>query len=94
VRALAAREADRLAEAEGRPEYERRDLLDDLLARLTVLVDGLAGAEYQPLRDLVAHLGGGDDLANRWTRARQVLSDFATTPGAPPAAGRPPFWKR
>ncbi|MCA2213993.1 VIT domain-containing protein [Jidongwangia harbinensis] len=93
VRALAGVEARRLAEAEDRPAYERRDLLDDLLARLAVLVGGLADAAYEPLRALVAYLGGDDDLAARWSRAREVLTAFAD--GTGPATGdRRAFWKR
>jgi Ca-activated chloride channel family protein len=95
VRALAGVEARRLGEAEDRPAYERRDLLDDLLTRLTVLVDGLAGAEYEPLRALVAYLGGDDDLAARWGRAREVLTAFAADTGTDPGTGgRRAFWKR
>jgi Ca-activated chloride channel family protein len=65
VRALAGREAERLAAAEGRPLYERREMLDDLVARLTVLVEGLTGAEYEPLRELVAYLAGDDEPVER-----------------------------
>ena len=40
VREIAATEVQRLREAARRPAYERRDLLDDLASRLTVLLSG------------------------------------------------------
>jgi Ca-activated chloride channel family protein len=101
VRALAGREAERLASAGNLLRYERREMLDDLVARLKVLVEGLSGPEYEPLRELVAYLGGGGDLAERWARAREVLADFAAGSGRSGGGSggsdrgrRGAFWKR
>jgi Ca-activated chloride channel family protein len=93
IRTLAAVEARRLAEAENRLGYERREFLDDLVARLKVLLEGLTGPEYDPLRELLAYLAGGGDLAARWTRAREVLAAFGGDAGRD-SGGRTAFWKR
>jgi Ca-activated chloride channel family protein len=93
IRLLAAVEARRLAEAETLLGYERREFLDDLVARLKVLLEGLTGAEYDQLRELLAYLGGGGDLAARWARAREVLAAFGGDAGGEPG-GRTAFWKR
>jgi len=84
---LLAVEARRLAEAEDRPAYERRDLLADLASRLRVLLEGQSDPAYEPLRALVGTLTGDGDLEEKWKAARAALEGFA--PGE-----RKPFWKR
>ena len=86
---LLAVEARRLAEAETRPAYERRDLLADLASRLRVLLEGQTDPAYEPLRVLVGTLTGSADLEEKWKAARSALDAFAK-----PAPERKPFWKR
>lgn len=96
VRALTTIEAGRLSDAADLPAYERRDLLEDLSSRLTVLLTPLSGGdEYTPLRDLVALLDGDATLDEKWSTALRVLTDFgsASTQPQPQSAGKP-FWKR
>ncbi|GID64948.1 hypothetical protein Acy02nite_28290 [Actinoplanes cyaneus] len=92
VRALATVEAGRLRDAADRPGYERRDLLEDLASRLTVLLTPLTGAEFAPLHDLAALLGGDAPLDEKWSTALRVLTDFGA--GAQPKPARKAFWKR
>ncbi|BCY07853.1 VIT domain-containing protein [Actinoplanes sp. L3-i22] len=92
VRALATVEAERLREAAGRPDYERRDLLEDLASRLTVLLTPLTGDEVEPLHGLVTLLGGDAPLDEKWSAALQVLTAFGTATS--PKAETKPFWKR
>ncbi|UWZ49997.1 VWA domain-containing protein [Dactylosporangium matsuzakiense] len=86
---LAAQEAARLREAEGRPEYERRELLEDLASRLAAL-------NLPDLRTLTAALTR-ESLATRpftelWELALTELDRVAgATPSQPP---RKAFWKR
>jgi Ca-activated chloride channel homolog len=107
VRALAAIEAHRLEAAEQRPEYERRELLEDLSSRLIVLIGALSDPAVTPLRDLIAVLDGAAALAEKWATARTVLTAFGLAESSPPdpAAGDPAvgdpatpsrkaFWKR
>ncbi|MEV6349170.1 VIT domain-containing protein [Actinoplanes sp. NPDC051851] len=94
VRALVAVEADRLREATGRPAYERRDLLDDLSSRLTVLLTPLQEADFTPLRELVDLLGGDGTLEEKWEAALNVLTMFGEDPAASSDQTRKPFWKR
>lgn len=81
-------EARRLAEAQDRPAYERRDLLDDLASRLAVLLDGQSDAAYEPVRALVTTLNGDATVDEKWAAAREVLSAFGGKPE------HKPFWKR
>jgi Ca-activated chloride channel family protein len=87
IRDLLALEARRLAEAEDRPAYERRDLLADLASRLRVLLAGQTDPAYEPLRALVGTLAGDGDVEAKWRAARQALDRFGK-------AARKPFWKR
>jgi Ca-activated chloride channel family protein len=91
VRALATVEAGRLRDATDWAGYERRDLLDDLASRLTVLLTPLTGDEFGPLRDLVTLLTGDASLDEKWSTALRVLTEFGSAPDKPAAK---PFWKR
>ena len=84
---LLALEAQRLAEAEDRPAYERRDLLADLASRLGVLLAGQSDPAYEPLRGLVATLTADGDVETKWTAARDALAGFAKP------TRKKPFWK-
>ncbi|WP_436519999.1 VIT domain-containing protein [Actinoplanes sp. HUAS TT8] len=95
VRALATVEAGRLRDAADRPDYERRDLLEDLASRLTVLLTPLTGDEFAALHDLVTLLAGEAALDEKWAAALQVLTDFgAATTTTPPKPASRAFWKR
>ncbi|MCY1144570.1 VIT domain-containing protein [Actinoplanes sp. Pm04-4] len=99
VRALATTEVQRLRDASDRPEWERRELLDDLASRLDVLVGGQTAPEFAALQNLVAQLRSDAPVAERWTAALEVLLAFAGTaePSAAPepsAPERKAFWKR
>ncbi|MCU7728674.1 VIT domain-containing protein [Actinoplanes sp. KI2] len=85
VREIAAIEAMRLRDAAGLPGYERRDLLDDLTSRLTVLLGSLPGDEFAPLRKLIAKLGGDGSLDEKWAAALATLTAFGG--GAAAASG-------
>lgn len=84
---LAGREARRLRDLAGRPEYERREALEDLGSRLAVL------AVRGPLKDLADALRpeaiGGRPFEELWAHALAVLEAVA--------AGRDrgsSFWRR
>ena len=77
VRAVAATEVQRLRAAAGAAAYERRELLEDLASRLSVLVTGVTGSEFAPLRDLVTVLEGDGGLDEKWTAAVETLAAFA-----------------
>ena len=99
VREIATVEAGRLRDAAGLPGYERRDLLDDLTSRLTVLLGSLPGDEFAPLRDLIAELTGDGSLDEKWAAALATLTAFAggAAPTPAPASeqhSRKQFWKR
>ncbi|HET6479310.1 MAG TPA: VIT domain-containing protein [Actinoplanes sp.] len=105
MRTLAAVEAQRLRDAASLPDWERRDLLDDLTSRLDVLVGSLDDRDFTPLKDLIAKLRSDAPLNERWTTATDVLTTFAGTstppePSAdsstppPPTSDRKAFWKR
>jgi Ca-activated chloride channel family protein len=104
MRAIAATEAQRLRDAAALPAYERRDLLDDLSSRLTVLVGALADDAFTPLRDLVTVLNSDVSTDEKWASALEVLTAFAgkatpppTSPAAEASPARPDrktFWKR
>jgi Ca-activated chloride channel family protein len=99
MREIAAVEAGRLREAAGLAAYERRDLLDDLASRLTVLLGSTPGDEFAPLRDLITALTGDGTLDEKWAAALATLTAFgegAATPPGKTADGpsRKAFWKR
>ncbi|MER7007751.1 VIT domain-containing protein [Dactylosporangium sp. NPDC000555] len=87
VRELAAQEAARLREAEGRPEYERRELLEDLGSRLAAL--GLP-----QLRELAEALTpqavAARPFAELWQFVLEEL-DKAASAASKPSRGE--FWK-
>jgi len=91
VRDLAAQEAARLREAAGRPDYERRELLEDLGSRLAAL-----GVEA--LRELVEALQPDEiarhQLNDLWDHAIRVLESFAGRTTGPDPERRSAFWKR
>jgi Ca-activated chloride channel family protein len=89
LRELAAVEVARLHEAAGQPSLDRRDMLDDLVSRLTVLVEPVTDADLDPVRDLIALLRGDASLEDRWAAAIRVLEEFA----AGKAATKRSFWK-
>jgi Ca-activated chloride channel family protein len=89
LRELAAVEVARLREAEGLSALDRRDLLDDLASRLTVLLEPVTDAALDPVRDLVALLQGDGPLDDRWAAAIRVLEEFATGKPEPKRS----FWK-
>jgi Ca-activated chloride channel homolog len=91
MRQIVAVEVRRLHDASDRPGYERRDLLADLVSRLSVLLAGQTGGAYAPLHALLAYLSGDGDLDARWAEARRVLEEFG---GAHATARREGFWKR
>ena len=77
LRRLARLEADRLRAAQDRPEYERRELLADLVSRLEVLLAGVPGNPYPDLTALVERLKIDGPLDAKWAEALRTLSDFA-----------------
>ena len=110
LRELAATEALRLRDGRGRPDAERRDMLADLVSRLSALLGHLASVgvpadAVAPLAQLVQRLRSDDDLDTLWAEAVRVLEMFAGTttvlaagrepdPDAGGAARRRAFWKR
>ncbi|MFG1603343.1 VIT domain-containing protein [Actinoplanes sp. NPDC049265] len=78
-------ELERLRAAEGRPDHERAELLDDLASRLDVLAPGVS-----ELRDLVAVLRGDTGLPDKWAEALRVLAGL----GKDEPGERKAFWKR
>ncbi|GAA4936785.1 VIT domain-containing protein [Actinoplanes utahensis] len=91
LRELAAVEVARLHEAAQQPALDRRDLLDDMASRLSVLLEPVTDAELDPLRDLITSLRGDGDLETRWSTAIRVLEKFAT--GKPEKEKKRLFWK-
>jgi Ca-activated chloride channel family protein len=89
LRELAAVEVSRLHEAAGQPSLDRRDLLDDLVSRLAVLLEPFADTALDPVRELVALLRGDAPLEERWAAAIRVLEEFAAGKATPKRA----FWK-
>ncbi|MFG2044309.1 VIT domain-containing protein [Dactylosporangium sp. NPDC048998] len=88
ARDLAAQEAARLREAEGRPEYERRELLEDLGSRLAAL--GLP-----QLRALAEALTPQAIAARPFAELWQfVLEELDKAAGAASQPSRGAFWKR
>ncbi len=86
-----AREALRLREAAGRPDYERRELLEDLGTRLAAL-------EVDALRELAEALRP-EEIAKRnlddlWDHVLRKLDAFAGRSAQPDAPRRSAFWKR
>ncbi|RZU54587.1 Ca-activated chloride channel family protein [Krasilnikovia cinnamomea] len=94
LRDILAVEARRLRDAGELPAAERRDLLSDLASRLGVLLAGLSDPAVEPLRALVDRLNSGEDLADRWRAAREVLDAFLAGHGRPARGRRATFWKR
>nr|WP_221381348.1 VIT domain-containing protein [Actinoplanes polyasparticus] len=105
VRALAATEAQRLRDATAQPEWQQRELLDDLASRLHVLIGAQTDPAYTPLQELVTSLRSDAPATERWATALKVLTSFAgttdtassstETPGSPPSSpDRKSFWKR
>ncbi|GAA1818549.1 VWA domain-containing protein [Planosporangium flavigriseum] len=93
VREVTAVEARRLREAAGLPEYERRELLADLVSRLQALLGGSCEGEdaYASLRRLLAQLSAGGELEPLWAEAVRVLEEFAADR---PSDRRRDFWKK
>ncbi|GIE30809.1 hypothetical protein Ait01nite_038540 [Actinoplanes italicus] len=89
LRELVAVEVTRLREAEGLPALDRRDLLDDLASRLTVLLEPVSDTSLDPVRELVTLLHGDGPLDDRWAAAIRVLEEFATGKPVPKRS----FWK-
>ncbi|WP_238019279.1 VIT domain-containing protein [Dactylosporangium sp. AC04546] len=89
IREVAAQEAARLREAADAPEWERRELLEDLRTRLSAL--GLV--QLQPLVDALSPAAlATRPLAELWQLALDTLDKAAGNP--PPATPRGAFWKR
>ena len=97
-RAALAVEAGRLADAEGAPAYERREVLADLGTRLGVLLDDLdrqsPGAPVDRVRQLAQRCAddrpltlADDEFERLWADARTALGD----PGTDRSRS---FWKR
>ncbi|HWS32382.1 MAG TPA: VIT domain-containing protein [Actinoplanes sp.] len=89
LRELAAFEATRLRETAWQPALDRRDMLDDLVSRLSVLLEPVADAAADPVRELVKLLRGDGSLDEKWSTAIRVLEEFATGK----VAKKRPFWK-
>jgi Ca-activated chloride channel family protein len=89
ARTLATQEAARLREAEGRPEYERRELLEDLGSRLAAL-------SLPELRTLAEALTpqsiAARPFSELWQLALTELDRVAA--GGAPEPARKAFWKR
>jgi Ca-activated chloride channel family protein len=90
---ILAVEAGRLRDHDGRPAFERRDLLADLATRLRVLLTGVTGDEYAPLHALLALLAGDADLETKWREARRVFDTFTAAPSPAQPERRRSFWK-
>ncbi|WP_067500892.1 VIT domain-containing protein [Actinoplanes sp. TFC3] len=88
--ALVEVEAKRLHDADGRPAYERRDLLDDLASRLAALLEGRTDPEVAPLQALITYLTVDTGLASKWAEATKVLESFRPEG----SSGRKAFWRR
>ncbi|MCO8271302.1 VIT domain-containing protein [Actinoplanes sp. TRM 88003] len=105
VRALAATEAERLQATTTQPDWEKRELLDDLASRLDVLIGVQTDPAYAPLQELVTKLRSEAPTSEKWSAAITALTTFAgtTTPAATttaeppvpsPSPERKSFWKR
>jgi Ca-activated chloride channel family protein len=92
TRDLVAREAQRLRDAADRPDFERRELLEDLGSRLAALSIG----ELAPLVEALKP----DEIAKRnlddlWEHVLRTLDAYAGRSGGPePTTRRSAFWKR
>jgi Ca-activated chloride channel family protein len=90
LRELAAGEAKRLREAQHLPDFERRELLEDLGSRLAVLGIGVLRLLADRLTPAAI---AGQPLEELWTYVLQELDKVAgDQPG--PAGSRGAFWKR
>ncbi|WP_214405971.1 VIT domain-containing protein [Pseudonocardia lacus] len=91
---LARREAQRLRDLAERPEYERREALEDLGSRLAAV------AQDGPLRELAEALRPdamrGRGLEELWAHVLRVLDAVAGKPAETPAepSARTSFWRR
>jgi hypothetical protein len=87
-RALLAVEAGRLRDAAHLPPADRRDLLDDLVTRLAVLLETVPG-RFPQVRALVELLHGTASLEEKWAKALQVLTEDGgdTAPSSDDADG-------
>ena len=76
------------------PEYQRRDLLDDIASRLDALSrDPAAGPHAVRLRELVAVLRDTSvPLAKRWELALEALASILGDGGGG-ASKRRAFWR-
>ncbi|GAA0741753.1 hypothetical protein GCM10010199_67720 [Dactylosporangium roseum] len=90
LRELATQEAARLREAADRPDYERRELLEDLGSRLAAL--GLP--ELRQLTDALTPAGiAARPLDELWRFVLEALDEAAGDP-PPQAEPRRAFWRR
>ena len=92
LRELAAVEVARLREAAQQPALDRRDLLDDLASRLTVLLAPVTDPALDRVRELLGLLRDDTSLEERWAAALQILDEFALGT-AEKAEKKRPFWK-
>ena len=90
LRELAAGEARRLRDAADRPDYERRELLEDLGSRLAVLGIGVLRALAERLTPAAI---AARPLEELWREVLAALDAVAGDEPEPPAA-RAAFWKR
>ncbi|GAB3857586.1 serine/threonine-protein kinase [Dactylosporangium cerinum] len=90
LRELAASEARRLREAQDRPDFERRELLEDLGSRLAVLGIGVLRILAERLTPAAI---AARPLEELW---REVLTELDAVAGdrPEPPATRGAFWKR
>lgn len=90
LRELASGEARRLRDAAGLPDFERRELLEDLGSRLAVLGIGVLRALAERLTPAAI---AARPLEELW---REVLAELDAVAGGTPErpAGRGAFWKR
>ncbi|MGI5237519.1 VIT domain-containing protein [Dactylosporangium sp. CA-139066] len=88
VRELAAQEAARLRAAESRPEYERRELLEDLGSRLAAL--GVP-ALHELTEALTPRSMSARPFVELWQYVLEALDRAAATS---PKPSRVAFWKR
>ncbi|MGI5499658.1 VIT domain-containing protein [Lentzea sp. CA-135723] len=92
LRAVVAREVQRLETDAALPAWERRDLLADLASRIGTLFASRQGKEFQPVHDLIAAITAGGDTDELWARAVRVLREFTGSEKAEPERRRR-FWR-
>jgi Ca-activated chloride channel family protein len=91
LRELAAGEARRLRDAADRPDFERRELLEDLGSRLAVLGIGVLRALAERLTPTAI---AARPLQALWQEVVAELDGVAGAAPEPPPATRGAFWKR